>query len=53
MWMNVPEDWTTVVAIRNVLTLMGVLCAYVIMVLPEMAYIVMVSTVVPWHILRL
>ena len=43
MWMNVPEDWTTVLIILNVLTLMEVFCADVIMVLPEMAYTVMVS----------
>jgi hypothetical protein len=39
----VPEDWTTVLIILNVLTLMEVFCADVIMVLSEMAYTVMVS----------
>ena len=44
MLMNVPEDWTTVVVILNVLTLMGVFYADVTMVIPEMAYIAMVSS---------
>ena len=38
-----PEDWTTVLVILNVLTLMGVFCADVTMVIPEMACTVMVS----------
>ena len=41
--MNVPEDWTTVVVILNVLTLMGVMYADVTRVIPEMAYIALVS----------
>ena len=44
MLMNVPEDWTTVVVILNVLTLMGVFYADVTMVIPEMVYIAMVSS---------
>ncbi len=43
MLTNVPEDWTIVVVILNVLTLMGVFYADVTTVLPEMAYIAMVS----------
>jgi hypothetical protein len=44
MWMNVPEDWTTALVIRNVLTLMEVFCADVTMVTPETAYTVLVSS---------
>jgi hypothetical protein len=42
--MNVPEDWTTVLVILNVSTLMGVFCADVTMVIPEMECTVMVSS---------
>ncbi len=44
MLMNVSEDSTTVVVILNVLTLMGVFYADVTTVIPEMAYIAMVSS---------
>jgi hypothetical protein len=37
MWMNVPEDWTTVAVILNVLILLGVFHADVTMVILEMA----------------
>ena len=51
MLMNVPEDWTIVVVILNVLTLMGVFYADVTTVLSEMAYIAMVSSTVDLCIL--
>ena len=44
MWTNAPEDWTTVEAILNVLTLKGVFCADVTMVILEMEYTAMVSS---------
>jgi hypothetical protein len=44
MWMNVPEDWTIVAVILNVLTLLGVFHVDVTMDTPEMAYIALVSS---------
>jgi hypothetical protein len=43
MWMNVPEDWTTVAVILNVLTLLEVFYADVTMDTPEMAWFVLVG----------
>ena len=52
MLMSVPEDWTTVLVILNVLTLMEVFYADVTTVIPEMAYIIaMVSSTVDLCIL--
>jgi hypothetical protein len=44
MWMNVLEDWTTAAIILNVITLLGVFHADVTMVIPEMAWLAMVSS---------
>jgi hypothetical protein len=50
MWMSVPEDWTPVVVILNVLILLALFCATVILVIPDMVYIAMVSrTIIVVH----
>jgi hypothetical protein len=43
MWMSVPEVWTPVVVILNVLILLALFRATVILVIPDMVHIAMVS----------